>query len=356
MTSIIEIPEIGNTTIPNIPNILNPSNTIPNSTKLTIDLPIILIDTSYWLYYRFFALRNWYTRRYPENIVNNPNFNIEHNWLEDTIFITKYKKMFFEHIKKICRLFRTKLYNVVFCIDCPHKYIWRCDHTDDYKGTRPESHRKNQFNSFNLFSNIKQTLLPILQTKYNMKILKCDSCEADDIIGNFAVYLANKNCNNVYILANDNDYLQICNNTNIKLINGLGKIISNSEHKLYLGEKYLISKILSGDISDNIKCCNIDRGFLENGINNGHYTKIYKSILNNLLNNNDKYEILKNILYEIRKCNSDSNSDTETITNANTNANIFQDNKFVKNALLMDFQMLPKELKCNLEIKFNELV
>ena len=37
--------------------------------KLNLDLPILLIDTSYWLYYRFFSLRNWYFRAYPEKYI-----------------------------------------------------------------------------------------------------------------------------------------------------------------------------------------------------------------------------------------------------------------------------------------------
>ena len=115
--------------------------------KLNPELPVILIDTSYWLYYRFFSLRNWYARAYPDNYINkttndistetstettnnfnnnfNKDFNIEHNWLEDEIFMTKYKKLFIENIKKICKKFKTKIENVVFCIDCPHNTIWR---------------------------------------------------------------------------------------------------------------------------------------------------------------------------------------------------------------------------------------
>ena len=97
--------------------------------KLNLDLPILLIDTSYWLYYRFFSLRNWYYRAYPEkynNYANDKNsFNADYNWFEDEVFMTKYKKLFIENIKKICKKFNTKLENVVFCIDCPHNEIWR---------------------------------------------------------------------------------------------------------------------------------------------------------------------------------------------------------------------------------------
>ena len=88
--------------------------------KLDKKYPVILVDTSYWLYYRFFALRNWYNRAYPD-LAKQPNFNMEHNWLADEIFITKYQKLFIDNIKTICKKNKTVLTNVVFCIDCSHK-------------------------------------------------------------------------------------------------------------------------------------------------------------------------------------------------------------------------------------------
>ena len=346
--------------------------------KLNADLPVILVDTSYWLYYRYFALRNWYNRAYPENIIANPNYNSEHNWLEDEIFMCKYKKLFIDNIKKLCKLYKTVLSNTVFCIDCPHKEIWRCELTNEYKGTRLESHKKNQFNSFNIFSYIKKYFLPELQTKCGIKIADCSRCEADDIIGWSAPYLINKNYKIIYILGNDNDYLQICNDK-IILINGIGKSISrcdssnsnsnnnsisnnsssNNNYK-YIGEKYLISKILLGDVSDNIKGCSIDTGFLNNNTNNninncsGEYKKINKLISNTIINNKEKYEKLQNILEEIRRGNN--NLKDITINNITIDSKIILDDKFKKNAILMDFKMIPNELKNNLEILFNKII
>jgi 5'-3' exonuclease len=343
--------------------------------KLNIGLPIIMVDTSYWMYYRYFALRNWYNRAYPDNIIANPNYNSEHNWLEDEIFMCKYKKLFIDNIKKLCKVFKTVVSNTVFCIDCPHKEIWRCELTTEYKGTRLESHKKNQFNSFNIFSYIKKYFLPELKDKYDIKIIDCSRCEADDIIGHFAPYLINNqnsntnintninNCKKVYILGNDNDYLQICNDK-IMLINGVGKIISrcdsdsdsdgnddgngnsNNINGKYIGETYLISKILLGDVSDNIKGCFIDNGFLNSNTNicNGEYKKIHKSMLKTIFNNKEKFEILQNILYQVRN------------NNTTLDCKIILDDKFKKNAILMDFKLIPNELKNNLEILCNQII
>jgi len=392
-------------------------NSINN--KLNKDLPILLIDTSYWLYYRFFALRNWYSRAYPENVRNNPNFNIEHNWLEDEVFIIKYKKLFIENIKKLCKKFNTKLTNVVFCIDCPHNDIWRCSKTDNYKGGRLESHKKNQFNSFNLFSHIKRVFLPILQTNYNIKIISCSNCEADDVIGYASVSLINRGFNQVYILATDNDYLQICNDK-IHMINGNGNIISIRNYnnsnggidniediagiddgigsgsgsssgsnnsivvlgEIVLGEKYLISKILLGDASDNIKCCSVDIGFISNNSNicNGNLKNVTKTLALQLINNKSIYTILQNMLYSIRKVyvdidsvgsiddidsienidiiSSNINHSSETIKFKESLENIkfITTDKFIENTILMDFQMIPTKLKDNIESKLLEVL
>ena len=103
---------------------------------------------------------------------------------------------------------------------------------------------------------MKTTFIPTIKDNNNniIKIIYCSKCEADDIIGQLSVYIDNHwnkqvsegsegsessegsngsnnsntkthNQKKIYILANDNDYLQVCN-TNIKLINGIGKIIS----------------------------------------------------------------------------------------------------------------------------------
>ena len=401
-------------------------NSINN--KLNKDLPILLIDTSYWLYYRFFALRNWYSRAYPENVRNNPNFNIEHNWLEDEVFIIKYKKLFIENIKKLCKKFNTKLTNVVFCIDCPHNDIWRCSKTDNYKGGRLESHKKKQFNSFNLFSHIKRVFLPILQTNYNIKIISCANCEADDVIGYASVSLINRGFKQVYILATDNDYLQICNDK-IHMINGNGNIISIKNYnnsnggidniddiagiddglgsgggissgisnsivvlgEIVLGEKYLISKILLGDASDNIKCCNVDIGFISNNGNicNGNLKNVTKTLALQLINNKSIYTILQNMLYSIRKVYVDIDSidsigsagsigsvdDVDNIDNIDIissnikhssetirfkesleNIKFITTDKFIENTILMDFQMIPTKLKDNIESKLLEVL
>ena len=319
--------------------------------KLDKRYPVLLVDTSFWLYYRFFALRNWYKRAYPDIVANNPNFNMEHNWFEDEIFMSKYQKLFIDNIQTICKKYKTVLLNAVFCIDCSHKDMWRLEDNKDYKGTRLVSHLKNEFNSYNLFSYIKKKYLPQLQLLYGVKIIYNNKCEADDIIGHFAPYLISNGFSKVVLLANDNDYLQICSDK-ISMINGNGQpndyTIANNLS--FCGEKYLIKKILIGDTSDNIKCCAINSGFLEsNSVSEANihiYKNIYKNIANNIINDSSKYEILKDILNKIRSGIISTADNKELVCVRN----------FYENSVLMDFQMLPSNLKNELIYKFNNLI
>lgn len=303
---------------------------------------VMLVDTSYWLYHRFFALRNWYHRAYP-NKVKEPDFNnATYDWFNDEIFITKYKKLFIANLKKICKKYKITMKNVVFCIDCSHKDIWRLNYNNEYKGTRLESHKKNEFNSFNIFNYIKKDFLIKEQITNGFKILHHEKSEADDIIGLFAPYLIKKGFGKVYILASDNDYLQICND-NITLLDGNGKILNKRDKQ---GEKYLISKILMGDISDNIKCCQINCGFLDNGFIGTNYKNIYKSLIEKILCSSDKYEIIRQIL--------NYNRGIEILSSRELCLDVIKN--FKENQILIDFEMIPIQIKQELETLFIKLI
>lgn len=326
--------------------------------KLDYNQSILLIDTSYWVYYRFFALRNWYKKANPTK-----EFLEDYNWLEDQQFMVKYEKMFLEGIFTIATMWNVQMCNVVFCIDCNYKEIWRYQYHNDYKGTRLESHKKNGFNSFDIFNIVRDTYIPKLISKYKMSAIQVKQCEADDIIGYLAPYLSqhlnNSKMNNfivenqdntnidktyphIIILASDNDYIQICDDK-IILVDGNGKQLCN-EKKSIGGEMYLIKKILSGDVSDNITSCYILNSYLiQIGIikkTDEEYRKCTPSIIEKIISHPDTYKQLQNMLYELRKGNIIS-------------TNLFKDNQFINNSRLIDFKMLPNQLYQELKLISN---
>ena len=150
----------------------------------------------------------------------------------------------------------------------------------------------------------------------------------------------------IYILANDNDYLQVCNN-NIKLINGIGKIISSIQNDLLYGNKYLLSKILLGDKSDNIKCCTIDCGYIDSGSCNNKYKNITPKYIQKICETPDKYNIFLNLLNDIR---------SNKLLNEIENKNIINISKFKHNINMMDFKMIPSTLKEKLNKLFEDII
>lgn len=326
--------------------------------KLFATHPVILVDTSYWLYYRFFALRTWYKKAFPDPN-RSANFDIEHNWIEDSIFMNKFRKLFIDNIKTLVKKYKTIMTNVVFCLDCSYKDIWRNLLITDYKATRPESLKKKGFNAFNVFAYIKKDYLPELQVQYGVKIIYHPKCEADDIIGHLAPFLVSHNFPMIYVIANDNDYLQICN-SKIKMIKGNIKYESvltdnmtfENELSSNYGEEYLIRKILLGDVSDNIRACNVNKLLLERNIcdikeiNEILENKIYKTVnkqnIELLLKNNQGYSFFSQLLNEIRKGDIKDASDSR----------LMLVNNFYINTILMDFQMIPSDLQKELQTRF----
>lgn len=374
--------------------------------RLKLDKSILLVDTSYWVYYRFFALRNWYKNANPTIDTSSETFN----WLEDKQFMAKYEKLFLDSLYTITVKYNVPMCNIVFCIDCPYKEIWRYELNADYKGTRLDTHKRNNFNSFDIFNVVKDVIIPKLQAKYKLSSIMVSKCEADDVVGNLAPFLESKlihvsstsnseqqviivNNNGddndddnekaeavkfdkvtsstlsipkVYILASDNDYIQICND-NIILIDGLGKQLC-FEKKMKGGEHYLIRKILTGDVSDNIEACYISNEYLksldpskqakgkekskskEKSISkDDEYKKCTPAVITKMVENIESYSKLVTILKNLRH-NKMINCSDETI------CDFIKENQFVKNATIMDFKMIPNDLESNLHDKFNKLV
>jgi 5'-3' exonuclease len=327
--------------------------------RLDPSRPVILVDTSYWLYYRFFALRTWYKKAFPDP-TRSAEFDMEHNWLEDAVFMDKFRKLFIDNIKTLARKYKTVMTNVVFCIDCSYKDIWRNSLTTDYKATRPDSLKKKGFNSFNVFAYMKKDYLPGLQVQYGIKILYQARCEADDVIGHFAPFLIGRGVPMVYIIANDNDYLQICN-ARIQMIKGNlasapvagGGVGAGAEAGVGAGERYLIRKILLGDVSDNIRPCNISKLLLEKNwpsiqeiddiLDHKVYKTITKTNLEILLKDNEGYTFFSQLLDTIR---------TGEIKDANDPRLVLIPG-FFNNTVLMDFRMIPRDLQKDLEIRFS---
>ena len=345
---------------------------IKGNHSIQFDKNIIFIDLSYLVFYRFFALQKWFK-------LANKDIEITHDfkWLKNKIFIEKFEKTLFDTIKKIAKKNKVPLNNIIFSIDCNSKNIWRHNITNKYnndtnndtnndnveflkyKGTRSESHKKQNFTEFEIFDLVKKNYLPNFCKEYNNLILNHENAEADDCIAIYINYIKNNNImnnpdNKLFIIASDTDYLQLCNNnielidlkmTNIKQKHLVKKNIESIE--------YLLRKILIGDTSDNINGCTIYPNKLEFlketynikiRRNKKNIYKITDKIINELLNN----PILKKGLYEYLELDKNDNDLQKKNEELNKLLNFINLNIFNYNQIMIDFNYIPNYINLNL--------
>ena len=209
---------------------------------------IILIDTSYTSFYRFFATLRWMSLAEPDDYKKYKNDNT-YDWIQNKIFLEKYKKMYLESIVK---LIKKKCFNnsiVIFCMDSPRESLWRNNISENYKSDRVDLSIKTNFKP--TFEYTYEKLIPsIIEENKNVFKLKINNTEADDIIACITMFYKDKNPDQVIqIVSGDTDFLQL-GRTNVKFINYKSKKyieIDNME-----ANKLLNDKIILGDKSDNI--------------------------------------------------------------------------------------------------------
>lgn len=200
----------------------------------------ILIDGSYFIFYRFYALLNWWKlakdQDNMEDIVNLDEFK------------EKFKKTLSDKINELDKKLKIKNSIKIVAKDCPRNEIWRNKFIDNYKDNRND--KKNSYcgTFFKLVYNEK------LFEKNNVKaILSHKELEADDCIALTTKHIIeNYKYAKIWIIANDMDYLQLSNDRvniiNLKYINLTSKNSSCGDAEC---DKFC--KIICGDKSDNIK-------------------------------------------------------------------------------------------------------
>lgn len=200
---------------------------------------ILLLDFSYYIFYRYFALCSWWKKAQEDELIVD---KIIHN----NIFIEKYDKLFYENIKKIQKKYDIKDSIVIFGKDCRRYNIWRNKYYEDYKKTRDDNNRN--FNR-DIFLYTYYKIVPELQEK-GIKFVSIDNAEGDDIIAILKKTIRERyNTLPIYIITNDHDYLQLIDDNtfiyNLKSYDLRNKSKGSKDIDLKL-------KILKGDISDNI--------------------------------------------------------------------------------------------------------
>jgi 5'-3' exonuclease len=266
----------------------------------------IFVDGSYYCFYRYYSLINWWKNAYPDNPIENP--------IENAVFVEKFKKTFIENLKQIPKkLHLDKGVKPVLLVgkDCKRENIWRNEFFSKYKATRVYD---ESFLGGPIFKMVYEEKL--FQQSGCKDVLSHHQLEADDCIAITIKYILDKykeNCM-IYIIASDHDYLQLHSNQ-VKIYNLAYKNIAESKTVVGKADADLEIKIIMGDTSDNIpsvfpKCgfktalkCYEDKNYFEKKMcNNEDFYKQYelnKKIIDfrNIPINLEKEFITNNISY-----------------------------------------------------------
>jgi 5'-3' exonuclease len=200
----------------------------------------ILIDGSYYCFYRYYAIHAWFKNAHKEVNIDIP--------YENKLFVEKFKKMFINKIKELPKKLKLKDCKVIIGRDCSRKDIWRNKYSDSYKETRvyDESFMGKPF-----FKMAYDTLFYEAGVSES-DIMYLNKLEADDCLALLAKHLIKQDSNNkITIITGDMDYLQLAH-PQINLINLRLKPLATPSNSTGDPNKDLFIKIVTGDKSDNI--------------------------------------------------------------------------------------------------------
>lgn len=204
----------------------------------------IFIDGSYFCFYRYHSLLNWWKNACPEesDVLQNPYQNDK--------FVDKFKKTFIDSIQKIPKNLKLdKSINPIIIVgkDCKRDNIWRNQLFPNYKANRLQD---NGFMGGPFFKMVYEDNLFIKGGAQT--ILQHPKLEADDCIAIYVKYLLNtySTCN-IYIITSDKDYLQLAQER-VQIYNLAFKKLTEQQSSTGDPNCDLFCKILTGDPSDNI--------------------------------------------------------------------------------------------------------
>ena len=275
----------------------------------TMNPTFIFVDGSYYCFYRYFALLQWWKNAYPDEPLDDPYQNEK--------FVEKFRKTFVDNLEQIPK--KLKIHKepmkpiLIVGKDCKRDQIWRNDIFKDYKANRNNG-PEDGFMGGPFFKMAYEEEL--FQKGGAKAILKHPRLEADDCIAISVKYLLNKYplCK-IYIITSDRDYLQL-NANNVDLYSLTYKNLADGKTSTGNAADDLKIKIIMGDTSDNIpsvfpkcgiktaqKCIEDEEFFKKKMANNPVYYDQYK--LNEQLVSFDKIpEIYVEEFMEIIKVKS----------------------------------------------------
>lgn len=209
---------------------------------------VMMVDTSYYVFYRYYAVFNWYKLAKKESMEGSAGKRLE--LAEHPEFTAKFDKLFERSMCTLAKKHKVPFTNILFIKDCGRDTVWRMPLFTAYKKSRD-----NRLTTFDptIFRRVYDTIIPNLEERYGVQSYEYSCAEADDVISVMCRKLQGiykSNGNHIVIITNDNDYLQLIHPCT-RIFN-LKDLDLSERLKGKTPEIYLQAKILMGDKSDNI--------------------------------------------------------------------------------------------------------
>jgi 5'-3' exonuclease len=92
----------------------------------------IFVDGSYYCFYRYFALQQWWRNAYPDEPLDDP--------FQNEKFVEKFRKTFVDNLEQMPKKLKIHKHPVkpilIVGKDCKREHIWRNDLFSNYKANR----------------------------------------------------------------------------------------------------------------------------------------------------------------------------------------------------------------------------
>lgn len=296
---------------------------LSNSNNINSYNTVVCIDGSYVIYHTLYsAVNKWITESPYSDLLTDKADVDDYTRLDLTTFddfndilkgrlISTLSKIDYSVTDFNNTIFSENRGRKLFVLD-PERFgktkSWRYFVYPEYKGQRSEQTRKKPYDVSRIFSKSVELLKDggYFEDRFNVDFVTVNNAEADDVI---AITLSDDSISssNKLLIASDHDYLQLDNITQITLEGEPVEIKQPYPDLIKVTPSdYLLSKIITGDTSDNITQV-FDRV--------GYKTAIKKYVAN-------KDFLAKSL-----------ESDVAAYS------------RFVRNTRLIDFNMIPEKIK-----------
>lgn len=203
-------------------------------------LNFLIIDGSYYCFFRYFAVVQWFKLAKPGEPLTTP--------ADNPAFLEKYEKMFKERLEIFIKKLEIDNPIIIVGRDCPRRDIWRNEIFPKYKAHRGY----NTGLHGGLISRTWDQDEELFREAGAQLILQHPRLEADDCIAITTKYILKTYKEaKIWIVTSDTDYLQLAGER-VKLYNLKHKDLTEGRTCFKDPKKDLFCKIVAGDKSDGI--------------------------------------------------------------------------------------------------------